>query len=274
VTQGLGFLPDGIPVLGVAGDQQAALFGQRCFEAGEAKCTYGTGAFFLLHTGGKPTLSKHRLVATLAATTDSRPQYALEGSVFVAGAAVQWLRDGLQLVRTAADVEGLARQAAADQELYLVPAFVGLGAPHWVPEARGTLVGITRGTTVADFARAALEGVALQVVDLVDTAQQDSPAGMRELRVDGGMARNDFFLQLQADLLGRPLVRSAQTEATALGAGLLAGLKAGIWPDLPSLRRLAQAEHRYEPQMPETQRRKRLDGWRKAVATTIRHYTS
>ncbi len=272
-TKGLGFLPDGIPITGVAGDQQAALFGQRCFTAGEAKCTYGTGAFFLLHTGTAPRLSRHRLVATLAATIDATPQYALEGSVFIAGAAVQWLRDGLGLIRSSDQIEELARRSDPHQEIYFVPGLVGLGAPHWVPEARGTILGLTRATTAADLARAALEGVAFQVVDLVEAARHDSPEGLRELRVDGGMARNDFFLQLQADLLGLPVVRSTQTEATALGAALLAGLRIGLWPNLEALRRLPRTEQRFEPKVPETQRQARLAGWRKAVATTIGHYT-
>ena len=271
-TRGLGFLPDGIPITGVAGDQQAALFGQRCFDAGEAKCTYGTGAFLLLHTGDRPTLSKHRLIATLAATTDERPRYALEGSIFIAGAAVQWLRDGLKLFTSAEQVEGLARQSA-EPGVYFVPALVGLGAPHWVPEARGVLFGLTRATTAADLARAALEGVAFQVVDLVEAAEADSSAGLRELRVDGGMVRNDLFLQLQTDLLGRPLLRSTQSEATALGAALLAGLTVGIWPDLDTLKRLPLPADRFTPQLPDDQRRARLAGWRKAVATTINHYT-
>ncbi len=274
VTRGLGFLPDGIPIAGVAGDQQASLFGQGCLAAGEAKCTYGTGAFLLLHTGGRPTFSRHRLLSTMAATVDDKPQYALEGSVFVAGAAMQWLRDGLHLFASAAESEGLARQANRDHEVYFVPALVGLGAPHWVPEAKGMLFGLTRATTAAEVALAALEGVACQVVDLMDAALRDSPQALRELRVDGGMARNDFFLQLQADLLGKPLVRGSQTEATALGAAYLAGLKAGVWPDLAALRRLPKPQQRFEPRMPESERQRRLEGWRNAVATTIWHYTA
>jgi glycerol kinase len=272
VTHGLDFLPDGIPIRGVAGDQQAALFGQRCFEPGEAKCTYGTGAFFLLHTGGRPTVSRHRLLATLAATTDARPQYALEGSVFIAGAAVQWLRDGLKLFQSADQVEALARQAEAGHEVIFVPALVGLGAPHWVPETRGTIFGLTRATGVAELARAALDGVAFQVVDLVDAAVADCGRELRELRVDGGMTRNDYFLQLQADLVGRPVLREAQAEATAFGAALLAGLKAGVWPDLAALRELSGELNRFEPRLAEPQRQERLRAWRKAVATTVAHY--
>jgi glycerol kinase len=274
VTRGLDFLPDGLPITGVAGDQQAALFGQRCFAAGEAKCTYGTGAFCLLHTGTTVPVSRHRLLGTLAATIDATPLYALEGSVFIAGATVQWLRDGLKQFTASEQIEGLARQADEAQELYFVPAFVGLGAPHWVPEARGTLFGLTRATTSAELARAALEAVAFQVVDLVDAAVKDCGQELSELRVDGGMARNDFFLQLQADLLGRPLVRDVNTEATAFGAALLAGLHAGVWKDVEELRRLPREAVRREPALAADRRAARVKGWRRAVETTIRHYTA
>jgi len=271
-TMGLDFLPDGLPITGVAGDQQAALFGQRSFGAGEAKCTYGTGAFFLLHTGDQPIVSRHRLLATLAATINDRPQYALEASVFVAGAAVQWLRDGLKLFRESADVEGLARRADAEQPVIFVPALVGLGAPHWAPEARGVLFGLTRGTTAAELARAALEGVAFQIADLIDAAARDAGTPLRELRVDGGMARNAWFLQLQADFLGLPVLQAAESESTALGAAFLAGLKAGVWPDLESLRRLPQKGERFEPRLPAPERQRRLAGWRRAVQTVVDFY--
>jgi glycerol kinase len=271
-TQGLGFLPDGIPLGGVAGDQQAALFGQRCFAAGEAKCTYGTGAFFLQHTGDAPRLSRHRLITTLAATTSARPEYALEGSVFIAGAAVQWLRDGLRMFGSSAEVESLAQQAADVEGVFFVPALVGLGAPHWVPEARGVIWGLTRATTQADIARAALEGVAWQVVDLVEAAEKDSGAELREMQVDGGMARNDFFVQMQADLLGRPLVRADQVEATSLGAAFLAGLAVGIWPDRDSLRSLPRQVQRFLPHLDREQRHRRHRAWQRAVAATIQFY--
>lgn len=271
-TKGLGFLPDGLPITGVAGDQQAALFGQCAFAPGEAKCTYGTGAFFLLQTGDKPTPSRHRLISTLAATTDARPQYALEGSVFIAGAAVQWLRDGLKMFESAPAVEALAEKADPTQPVIFVPALVGLGAPHWVPEAMGVLFGLTRGTAQAEVARAALDGVALQVADLVEAANHDAPAPLRSLRVDGGMARNAWFLQCQADVLGLPVLQSPQTESTALGAAFLAGLKAGVWPDLDSLRRLAQDARRFEPRLPDTERTQRLARWRKAVQAVIAFY--
>ncbi len=272
-TAGLDFLPDGLPILGVAGDQQAALFGQCAFGAGEAKCTYGTGAFFLLHIGDKAAPSKHRLLTTLAANPDGRLQYALEGSVFVAGAAVQWLRDGLRFFDRAEAVEELARASDPEQPVIFVPGFVGLGAPHWVPEARGVLFGLTRGTTAADLGRAALEGVAFQVADLVDAAGRDAGAPLTSLRVDGGMARNAWFLQRQADVLGLPVLQAAQSESTALGAAYLAGLRAGVWPDLDSLRRLGRPARRFDTHWSDDERRRRLAQWRRAVAAVVSFYT-
>ena len=272
-TGGLDFLPDGLPITGVAGDQQAALFGQRAFAAGDAKCTYGTGAFILQHTGARPVASQHRLLTTVAATLDERPQYALEGSVFVAGAAVQWLRDGLRLFRAAPEVETLATQSDPEQPVIFVPGFVGLGAPHWVPEARGVLFGLTRGTTAADLGRATLEGVAFQVADLVETAGQDAGETVRALRVDGGMARNAWFLQCQADFLGRPVLQPRQVESTALGAAFLAGLRVGLWPDLDSLRRLPMEAIQFDPRLPEEVRQRRLAEWRRAVKAVISFYT-
>jgi glycerol kinase len=272
VTSGLGFLPDGLPIAGVAGDQQAALFGQRGFTAGDAKCTYGTGAFFLQHVGDRPIASKHRLLCTVAATLDARPQYALEGSVFIAGAAVQWLRDGLKLFDSAPAVENLAACSDLEQRVLFVPALVGLGAPHWVPEARGVLFGITRGTTAAELARAALEGVAYQVADLVEAAAKDAGASLANLRVDGGMARNAWFLQRQADILGLPVLQSAHSESTALGAALLAGLKTGVWPDLDSLRRLPHEGQEFKPRSSQQERQARLLEWRRAVQAVIAFY--
>jgi glycerol kinase len=272
VTAGLDFLPDGLPITGVAGDQQAALFGQCAFTLGEAKCTYGTGAFFLLHTGDRPTLSRHGLLSTVAATLDEKPQYALEGSVFIAGAAVQWLRDGLKLFSVAAEVEALATRSDLEQPVLFVPGFVGLGAPHWVPEARGVVFGLTRGTTAADLARAALEGVAFQVVDLIDAAVKDAGAPLVALRVDGGMSRNALFLQRQADLLGLPVLQAPQSESTALGAAFLAGLRAGVWPNLDALRSLIAEARRFEPRMANTERQRRLEEWRRAVQAVIAFY--
>ncbi len=273
-TRGLDFLPDGVSILGVAGDQQAALFGQCAFEAGEAKCTYGTGAFFLQHVGDRPILSRHRLVTSFAATVDERPQYVLEGSVFIAGAAVQWLRDGLKLIPSSPAVEALAGASDPGQPVLFVPAFVGLGAPYWVPEARGVLFGLTRGTTAADLGRAALEGVAFQVADLVEAAAEDAGRGLSSLRVDGGMARNTWFLKRQADLLGLPVEAAPDSEATARGAAFLAGLRAGTWPDLAALRKLGSAGVRHEPRMAQDERRRLRQRWRRAVETVIAFYTA
>jgi glycerol kinase len=271
---GLSFLPDGLPITGVAGDQQAALFGQAGFTAGDAKCTYGTGAFFLQHTGDHPILSKHRLLTSRAAMVDDQPQYVLEGSIFVAGAAVQWLRDGLKLIDTSDAVEALAARSDPEQPILFVPGFVGLGAPHWVPEARGVIFGLTRNTTGADLARAALEGVALEVADLVGAAAKDTGQPVATLRADGGMARNAWFLQCQVDFLGRPVVQTPHSEATALGAAYLAGLKAGVWPNLDALRKLAQAGSRFEPKLSADKRAARLEQWHRAVKAVIGFYSS
>lgn len=274
VTVDLSFLPAGIPIGGVAGDQQAALVGQGGFAPGNAKCTYGTGAFFLSHTGGRAIVSQHRLLTSLAATVDDRPQYVLEGSVFIAGAAVQWLRDGLKLFTTAAEVEALAVRADTAQSVIFVPALVGLGAPHWVPEARGVLFGLTRNTSAAELARAALDGVALQVADLIDAADRDSGQTLDTLRVDGGMAQNAWFLQRQADLLGRPVMASPQKEATALGAAYLAGLKVGLWKDVAAVGKLTQQGKTVAPTMSDDERRRNVATWRRAVQAVIGFYTA
>lgn len=271
-TRGLDFLPDGIPIRGVVGDQQAALYGQGCFTAGESKCTYGTGAFYLLHTGSTAVVSHHRLLTTPAAMSDATPKYALEGSVFIAGAAVQWLRDGLHLIRTAAETEELVRQSREEEPVVCVPGFVGLGAPHWEPAARGAVLGLTRSTTAAELARAVLEGVALQVVDLVEAALRDwqdaAQTPTAPLSVDGGMTRNGWFLQRQADLLGRPVVRAAQIEATAQGAAFLAAVGAGL-TDERSLRAFIQPDARFDPMWTAEQRHRKLESWRRAVAAVI-----
>lgn len=274
VTHGLDFLPDGLPILGAAGDQQAALFGQGCFAEGEAKCTYGTGAFFLQHTGAQLKPSRHRLLTTLAASGEGPRQYALEGSVFVAGAAVQWLRDGLKLFDQAPAIEDLARRSDPEQPVVFVPGFVGLGAPHWVPEARGVLFGLTRGTTAADLGRAVLEGVAYQVADLTAAAAEDMGRPLHSLRVDGGMARNAWFLQCQADVLGLPVVQTPHSEATARGAAFLAGWRAGVWPDLEALRRLSEDAHTFTPVLAAEERERRLVLWRRAVQAVIAFYTA
>jgi glycerol kinase len=228
-TRGVGFLPDGIPVAGLIGDQQGALFGQACFSPGMAKCTYGTGAFILLNTGDKPVPSSRGMLTTVAWKRGSEVAYALEGSAFIAGAAVQWLRDGLGIVKTAADIEALARKVEDSGGVTFVPALTGLGAPHWRPDARGIVTGITRGTTAAHLARAALDGIALQIDDILAAMALDLGKPFTELRVDGGAAANDLLMQRQADLLGVPCVRPTVIETTALGSALLAGLAVGMW---------------------------------------------
>ena len=272
-TADLGFLPACLPITGVAGDQQAALFGQAGFRPGDAKCTYGTGAFFLVHIGERPVLSRHRLLTSLAALPSSKPEYVLEGSVFIAGAAVQWLRDGLQILTSSAEVEALAANANPDLPLVFVPGFVGLGAPHWVPEARGVMWGLTRDASRRDLARAVLDGVACQVVDLVETAARDLGQPPRDLRVDGGMAANAWFLQRQADFLGLPILQARDQEATARGAAFLAGLKVGVWPDVKSLSGLIQPGKICRPSMPPQEREQRLALWRKAVRAVIDFYS-
>jgi glycerol kinase len=272
-TAQLPFLPNGLPIAGVAGDQQAALFGQCAFTPGEAKCTYGTGAFFLQHLGPRPLLSRHRLLTTIAASGPDSAQYALEGSVFIAGAAVQWLRDGLRLLKDAPEIEELAARSDSGQPILLVPGFVGLGAPHWVPEARGVLFGLTRGTTAADLGRATLEGVACQIVDLIDAAGRDAGERLHSLRVDGGMARNVWFLQCQADILGLPVLQAPAAEATALGAAYLAGLRMGVWSSEQQLRELGSEARRFEPRLSPEERERSLKLWHRAVRAVIAFYT-
>jgi glycerol kinase len=255
----------GVPIAGIAGDQQAATFGQACFAAGQAKNTYGTGCFLVLNTGDEPVASTHQLLTTVAWQRPGELRYALEGSIFIAGAVVQWLRDGLHLIRRSEDVEALAGSVDDAGGVYLVPAFAGLGAPHWDPYARGLIVGITRGTTAAHLARAALEGIAYQVVDVIRAMEADAGAPLSELRVDGGAARNDHLMQLQADLLGVPVVRPAVTETTALGAAYLAGLAVGVWSGPEEVAAMWREERRFEPAMPPERRASMLDGWRRAL---------
>jgi len=273
-TFGLDYLPDGLPITGVAGDQQASLAGQGCLEAGQAKCTYGTGAFLLAHTGATPVPSTRGLVTTLAATLGGGPpQYALEGSVFVAGAAVQWFRDGLKAVGAAPEIDRLSLGADPDSGVLFVPALTGLGAPHWEPAARGTLFGLTRATSLADLARATLEGVGYQVADLIDAINADLPQPLADLRVDGGMARSDPFLRFQADLLGLTLQRSPEAESTALGAALLAGLGVGLWPDPSAAAALLRSGFQpFPPARDDAWRSSALSRWRHAVSTVRRHY--
>jgi glycerol kinase len=275
-TQGNKQIPANLPIGGVAGDQQASLVGQGCVSSGQAKCTYGTGAFLLLHTGSARVHSSKGLISTAAASlSDSQPQFALEGSVFVAGAAVQWFRDGLQAIGAAPEIDLLYELGRDQSGIVFVPALTGLGAPHWSPHARGTIFGITRDTSVADLARATIEGVAFQVADLLEAARNDSPNALTGLRVDGGMARSDPFLQFQADILGIPLLRSPHTESTALGAALLAGLSAGVWPDHESaLQQLPSLTRSFEPRRDERWRSEKMSHWRKAVDSVLRHYES
>jgi glycerol kinase len=260
-----------IPIAGNAGDQQAATFGQACFSPGMAKNTYGTGAFMLMNVGASPQASDNRLLATAGWSLGSgTPAFMLEGSVFVAGAVVQWLRDGLSLFARSDDVEALARQVPDAAGVLLVPAFVGLGAPHWDPDARGTIVGLTRGTTKAHMARAALESIAFPSHDVVEAMQRDAARPLTELRVDGGAARNDLLMQFQADVMGVPVVRPVVTETTALGAAYLAGLATGFWTGTDEIAALWRAERRFDPAMNSDQRDSRVDEWRRAVERSRR----
>ena len=254
-----------IPIAGVAGDQQAALFGQACFEPGMGKNTYGTGCFVLLNTGEQGVPSKRGLVTTIGAAAAGRLQYALEGSIFIAGAAIQWLRDGLRILSDAAESEVLASAVPSSDGVYLVPAFVGLGAPHWDMYARGAVLGITRGTTREHIVRATLESIAFQTRDVLEVMEAESGIALRELRVDGGAAANDLLMQIQADFLGRPVLRPVVTETTALGAAYLAGLAVGLWPDLERLARNWRLGRRFEPRMAEDERQELYEGWKKAV---------
>ena len=254
------------PIAGVAGDQQAALFGQMCREPGMSKNTYGTGCFLLQNIGTTPTASTQQLVTTVAWKIRGRVDYALEGSVFIGGAVVQWIRDGLGLIRTAPEIEPLAASVVDNGGVYLVPAFAGLGAPHWDPYARGTIVGITRGTTAGHIARAALESVAYQVADLLDAMRVDSGIPLTELRVDGGAAANDMLMQFQADLLGVPVVRPAVTETTALGAAYLAGLATDYWKSTDSISGQWRVEKRFDPAMPRTKAGQLRERWNDALS--------
>lgn len=259
-----------IPVAGIAGDQQAALFGQMCTRPGMVKNTYGTGCFMLMNTGTKMRTSEHQLLTTVAWRANGRTEYALEGSVFIAGAVIQWLRDGLKLIRRSSDVEALARQVDDNGGVYLVPAFAGLGAPHWDPYARGIVAGLTRGATGGHLARAALESIAYQVADVLDAMRADAGMKIGSLRVDGGASRNDLLMQFQADLLRVPVVRPKMFEATALGAGYLAGLATGFWKSQEQLAELWQIDRTFEPEMPKSQADSLRAGWQKALERSRR----
>ncbi len=254
-----------IPIAGLAGDQQAALFGQHCVKRGETKTTYGTGCFQLQHTGETAIASQNRLITTIAAAPQGEKAYALEGSVFIGGAVVQWLRDGLGAIHSSAEVEALASSVPDSGGVSFVPAFAGLGAPYWDPHARGIIIGLTRGTTVAHIARAAIESIAHQVADLFDAMRSDSGLTLTEMRVDGGAAQDDLLMQFQADLLGVPLIRPAIAEITARGAASLAGLAAGVWKNVAELAALEQIDRHFEPQMSPQTVADHRDRWRRAV---------
>jgi glycerol kinase len=258
-----------VKIAGIAGDQQAALFGQTCFSRGLAKNTYGTGCFMLMNVGGEPTASKHKLLTTVASQVGGQTAYALEGSVFIGGAVVQWLRDGLGVVKSAAEIERLAASVPDAGGVYLVPAFAGLGAPHWDQYARGTITGITRGTTAAHLARAALDSIAFQVADILEVMQKDSGLRIQELRVDGGAAANNLLLQFQADLLRVPVVRPRVTETTALGAAYLAGLAVGYWRDRQDVQANWEVERAFEPQRDEAEVAHRRARWREALQRSL-----
>jgi glycerol kinase len=258
-----------IPVAGVAGDQQSALFGQACFAPGEAKNTYGTGSFLLMQTGREAIVSRHRLLTTIAWGIGDVIEYALEGSIFVTGSAVQWLRDGLGIIGDSREVEPLAAPVPDAGGVHFVPALTGLGAPHWDAEARGAITGITRGTTAAHIARATLEAIAWQSCDVLEAMQADSGISLAELRVDGGASRNDLLMQIQADVLGVPVVRPANVETTVLGAAYLAGLAVGIWVDREDVRDAWAVDRRFEPAWSADERESRYAGWKEAVGRTL-----
>jgi len=264
-TQGVSFLPDGIPVAGMIGDQQGALFGQACFKRGMAKCTYGTGAFILLNTGTRPTHSSRGMLTTVAWKIGEETTFALEGSVFIAGAAVQWLRDGLGIIQSAAEIEELARSVPDAGGVTFVPALAGLGAPHWNPDARGILDGLTRGTTRAHIARATLDGIALSIDDVLIAMKGDLGSPLTEVRVDGGAAANGFLMQRQADLLGIDCVRPQTIETTALGSALLAGLAVGIWDSTDAIAQTWVENARFQPDGDPDEMRQTRKRWAAAI---------
>jgi len=258
-----------VPIAGIAGDQQAALFGQMCLEPGMVKNTYGTGCFMVMNTGDKIIPSSNNLLSTIAWQINGKTTYALEGSIFIAGAVVQWLRDGLGIIRSSSEVESLASSVSDSEGVYLVPAFAGLGAPHWQQDARGTLFGATRGTTAAHVARAALDSIAYQTADVLSAMQSDAGIDIRELRVDGGATANNLLMQFQSDILGVNVARPTIVETTALGAAYLAGLATGFWPSAESLKMKWQVDRRFAPSMPEETVKKNIAGWQRAVKAAI-----
>ena len=267
-TQGFHFYGSEVPISGMAGDQQAALFGQMAFEAGMVKNTYGTGSFIVMNTGDKPSFSKNNLLTTVGYSLNGQVNYALEGSIFVAGSAIQWIRDGLQFIDKASDSEEAARASQNDDEVYLVPAFVGLGAPYWDQDARGAMFGLTRGTTKNDIIKATLQSIAYQVRDIIDTMHADTGIDIPVLKVDGGGIANDYLMQFQSDLLNTPIQRSKNAETTALGAAFLAGLAVGFWKDTDEIREFYEAGKIFEANMAPERREKLYEGWKKAVIAT------
>jgi glycerol kinase len=265
-TRGLGVLPGGVPITGIAGDQQAALFGQACFSPGDVKCTYGTGAFIVMNTGSEVVRSRHGLLTTVGWKVGGETAYALEGSAFIAGAAVQWLRDGLGLIRSAGEIEELARQVPSSDGVVFVPALSGLGAPHWDPDARGIIVGLTRGTTRAHIARATLEAIAHQVDDLVRAMREDLGKPIARMRVDGGATANDLLMQYQSDVSNLTVERPTELESTARGAAMLAGIGVGLFQSGPEAAQMAKIQRKFEPEMADTARAVRLASWSEAVA--------
>ena len=258
-----------IPICGAAGDQQAALFGQCCFEAGDVKNTYGTGCFLLINTGDRPVKSEHGLITTIAASTGDSVKYALEGSVFVAGASIQWLRDGMRMIRTAPQSEEYAKMVSDTDGMYVVPAFTGMGAPYWNSSARGTVVGITRGSTKEHFIRATLESIAYQTCDVLNAMEEDVGIDVKELKVDGGASSNDFLMQFQSDMINSVVYRPQCIETTALGAAYLAGLAAGYWDNIDDIKINWQLGASFKPQMSDFDRDVRLKGWKKAVRSAL-----
>lgn len=261
-----------VPIAGIAGDQQAALFGQLCTEPGMVKNTYGTGCFMLMNSGHTPILSQNNLLTTIAWKLGGEVTYALEGSIFVAGSVVQWLRDGLGVIKSSSEVEALAASVPTTEGVYFVPALTGLGAPWWDQYARGHITGISRGTTAAHIARAALEGIAFQTMDIVQAMADDAHLTLREIKVDGGASRNNLMMQFQADILGIPVIRPATTETTALGAAFLAGLATGYWSGLDELRSLTESAQRFEPHMEAEKMQAAITGWRDALRRTLSNY--
>ncbi|NSN31865.1 glycerol kinase GlpK [Enterococcus faecalis] len=268
LTKNYHFYGSEVPIAGMAGDQQAALFGQMAFEPGMVKNTYGTGSFIVMNTGEEPQLSKNNLLTTIGYGINGKVYYALEGSIFVAGSAIQWLRDGLKMLQTAAESEAVAKASTGHNEVYVVPAFTGLGAPYWDSQARGAVFGLTRGTTREDFVKATLQAVAYQVRDIIDTMKEDTGIDIPVLKVDGGAANNDFLMQFQADILNTAVQRAHNLETTTLGAAFLAGLAVGFWKDLEEIKAFQEEGQQFEPIMAEEEREDLYEGWQQAVAAT------